>query len=91
MKKLYTVVAAFVLTAGASAALFTVQAPVQSQANAINVANDAAYRDGLFVGERAATKGEASHVAVGRWATPHDRDAFLAGYSQAFAEHANVR
>ena len=91
MKKLYTVsAAALVLTAGASAALFSVQAP-EPQATAINVANDAAYRDGLFVGERAATNGEASHVAVGRWATAHDRDAFLAGYSQGFAEHVSVR
>ena len=88
MKKLYTAVAALALTAGASAAWFTVKAPVEPQANLIDAANDAAYRDGLFLGERAATKGEPSHVAVGRWATPHDRDAFLAGYSQSFAQHA---
>jgi hypothetical protein len=44
----------------------------------------AAYRDGLYLGKRAAERGDAAHVATARWASDTDRAQFAAGYEQAF-------
>lgn len=46
----------------------------------------AAYRDGLYLGKMAAERGDAAHVATGRWATDTDRTQFAAGYEQAFGD-----
>ena len=50
----------------------------------------APYRDGLYVGELVAQRGEQHVAPVGRWATQTDRDAFLAGYEQANREIAQA-
>jgi len=49
-------------------------------------ATDAAFRDGVYLGKLAAERGEGSHVAIGRWATPKDRSSFATGYQQGYNE-----
>ena len=50
--------------------------------------SSAAYRDGLYLGKRAAERGDSVHVATGRWARESDRVLFASGYDQAFREVA---
>lgn len=59
-----------------------------SRTNSIEVqnANDAAFRDGLYVGKLARAAGKPTRPPVGRWSTAQDRASFLRGYQQAFAE-----
>jgi hypothetical protein len=45
---------------------------------------NAAYRDGLFHGGLAAKRGNPHHVAIGRWATEHDRESYRSGYDRAY-------
>jgi len=66
------------------------QAAAISQPSSIVPLLTAAYRDGLYVGKLAAQRGEQRLAPVGRWVTQIDRDAFLAGYSQANAEIAEA-
>jgi len=47
---------------------------------------DGAFRDGMYLGKLAAERGEGSHVAIGRWATPKDRSSFATGYQQGYNE-----
>jgi hypothetical protein len=49
-------------------------------------ATNAAFRDGLYLGNRAATSDEIPHVALGRWSTTSDRQSFADGYDRAYAE-----
>jgi hypothetical protein len=82
-KRISLTIAALVLTAGASELL---QKPSQSEVvPAFNTATDGAYRDGLFLGGRAAKTGSTSHPSIGRWSAQQDRNAFLAGYAQGYS------
>ena len=47
---------------------------------------DGAFRDGLFLGKRAAERGAAPNAPIGRWATEADRASFTAGYLQGYEE-----
>jgi hypothetical protein len=47
-------------------------------------ADDAAYRDGLYLGALAARTGAPYHPAAGRWAAAADRSAFADGYRQGY-------
>ena len=49
-------------------------------------ATDGAFRDGMYLGKLAAERGQGSHVAIGRWATPKDRSSFTTGYQQGYNE-----
>jgi hypothetical protein len=48
-------------------------------------ANDAAYRDGLYLGTLAAHRGDPYHASAGRWANANDRSAFADGYRQGYS------
>jgi hypothetical protein len=48
--------------------------------------NDAAFRDGFFLGRIAAEAGAVPYIAIGRWSTPEDRASFTAGYHQGYKE-----
>jgi len=50
-----------------------------------SLANDASFRDGLFVGRFMAKQGRPMLAPVGRWSTKRDRASFLAGYQQGYA------
>jgi hypothetical protein len=49
-------------------------------------ANNVAYRDGLYEGKLAATRGAGPTPSVGRWSATEDRASFAAGYRQALTE-----
>jgi uncharacterized protein with FMN-binding domain len=54
----------------------------EDSAGVVNRATNAAFRDGLYVGKLDAARGNAIHVAVGRWSTKEGRSAFAEGYGQ---------
>lgn len=45
---------------------------------------DAAYRDGLYMGQLDAKDGHAYHVAIGRWRDANDRSQYRTGYQAGF-------
>lgn len=47
---------------------------------------DGAFRDGVYLGKRAAERGEAPHLAIGRWTALEDRSSFTAGYQRGYDE-----
>ena len=47
----------------------------------------AAYRDGLYHARLQARRGEEPHLAVGRWQQLADRELFVTGFRQGFAEY----
>lgn len=81
MKKLtLSALALLVMTASA---LMLRGGSVESAA-APELAINAAYRDGLYLGKLAAEQGSDSHVSAERWARANDRAAFAAGYEHAY-------
>jgi len=49
-------------------------------------ATDGAFRDGLYQGQLAVTRGSEPHVAIGRWAATQDRTSFAAGYRKGYTD-----
>jgi hypothetical protein len=49
--------------------------------------SSAAFRDGSYLGKLAAGRGDAPHMAVGRWAKNADRILFATGYSEAYSQN----
>ena len=50
----------------------------------IAYANNAPYRDGLYVGRLHAESGRAPKTTTSRWSTEPDRAAFMEGYRQGY-------
>jgi hypothetical protein len=50
------------------------------------MAGDAAYRDGVYLGKLARTAKSPMHPPIGRWSTEKDRASFAAGYRQGYNE-----
>jgi hypothetical protein len=50
------------------------------------LANDGAFRDGLYLGKLAAKGGQQSRLTIGRWSTQQDRSQFAAGYRRGYGE-----
>jgi hypothetical protein len=48
--------------------------------------NDAAFRDGFYLGRIAAKAGAAPYIAIGRWSTAEDRASFTSGYQRGYNE-----
>jgi hypothetical protein len=48
--------------------------------------NDAAFRDGLYLGRIAAKAGAAPYIAIARWSAAEDRTSFTAGYQRGYNE-----
>jgi hypothetical protein len=48
--------------------------------------NDAAFRDGLFLGRLGAEGGRKPHLTSGRWSADVDRRLFVSGYLKAYGE-----
>jgi len=86
MKKVFAIVLGLVICAGASTLITGVRSNRRSAD--INQATDAAYRDGLFLGQFDANQGRTRHVCVGRWSTASDRNSFIAGYEAGYAKLA---
>lgn len=47
---------------------------------------DGAFRDGLFLGKRAAGSGMPVRIPIGRWAAQPDRASFKAGYLRGYEQ-----
>lgn len=68
--------------AGRQDSLPIFQDPVQTRA---------AFRDGLYLGGRAAERGEEPHISEGRWSNWAHRALFAAGYQQGYDRGLAVR
>ena len=58
----------------------------QPQGAAAQTANDAAFRDGLYLGRLAHAANRQMRAPVGRWSTEKDRISFAAGFRQGLSE-----
>ncbi len=58
----------------------------QSQASLAQRANDAAFRDGLYLGRLARAANRQMRAPIGRWSTEKDRASFAAGYQLGLSE-----
>jgi len=58
----------------------------QRQSANVQLANDAAFRDGLYLGRLAHAANRQARPPIGRWSTEKDRATFAAGYRQGFEE-----
>jgi hypothetical protein len=58
----------------------------QPQSTAAQTANDAAFRDGLYLGRLAHAANRQMRAPVGRWSTEKDRASFAAGFQQGLSE-----
>jgi hypothetical protein len=56
----------------------------------VEEATDGAFRDGLYQGEHAASRGSGPHVSTGLWATDKDRASFVTGYEPGYTEFLSV-
>jgi hypothetical protein len=56
----------------------------KNQSVDVQMAADAAFRDGLYLGKLARTAKTPMHPPVGRWSTEKDRASFVAGYRQGY-------
>lgn len=80
----YSLVIAVALGTAALAGTSAREAQLTPRDDEIQTANDGAFRDGLFVGRLAASRGQASHPLVGRWSSERDRASFAAGYERGY-------
>jgi len=58
----------------------------QKESADVQLTNDAAFRDGLYLGRLAYAAKRQMHPPIGRWSTEKDRASFAAGYRQGFGE-----
>jgi hypothetical protein len=76
-----------ILFAGTSAMLVQRDmATRRGQSVDAQMAGDAAYRDGVYLGKLAHTAKSPMHPLIGRWSTEKDRASFAAGYRQGYNE-----
>lgn len=78
----------FVLLGAAALVLFvagTARQPSIAAADA-RLANDAAYRDGLYQARMDAGQKHPAHITSGRWASSQGRASFIAGYLQGYQD-----
>lgn len=71
---------------GTSAMLVERDVRGQKQSVDVQLANDAAFRDGLYLGRLAHAANRQQRPPIGRWSTEKDRASFAAGYRQGFEE-----
>ena len=62
---------------------------LQNKTAEIQLNNDAAYRDGLYLGKLAQAADHQMRPPVGRWATEKDRASFAAGFQHGLDEIAS--
>jgi hypothetical protein len=75
---------AIVVGAAALLTLAIVTAHQPSASADARLANDAAYRDGLYQAHLDASQKHPAHITSGRWSTSDDRASFIAGYLQGY-------
>ena len=79
--------------AGTSAVLVQHDITARQKPSAdVQLTNDAAFRDGLYLGKLARAEKRQVRPPIGRWSTEKDRASFVAGYRQGFgAELASTK
>lgn len=63
----------------------------QKQSADAQLMNDAAFRDGLYLGQLAHAANRHMRPPIARWSTEKDRASFAAGYRQGFGEDLSQR
>jgi hypothetical protein len=91
MKKKITLAAFAVLVTTASAFTLRYQNMTPAAINAPNLAGNAAFRDGLYMGKLASQNGDPYLAATGRWALAEDRASFAAGYDLGYKAQVAIR
>jgi hypothetical protein len=84
MRKTFVLMLGIAIGAGASTMVSGVRANVRN--TTVDHHTDAAYRDGLFLGQLDAKQRRGVHVCVGRWSAASDRNSFAAGYETGYAK-----
>ena len=84
MTKLLVWLLALAVLAGTATMLRT-YAPSDASQTVAAATMTAPFRDGLYLGRRAAEQGENRHVSSGRWSSREDRASFVAGYQLGYA------
>ena len=84
---------AYVLAMGcvgtSAAMLVSHDTTLQNKAAAIELNNDAAFRDGLYLGKLAQAENRTMRPPVGRWSSEKDRASFAAGFRQGIGEQVS--
>lgn len=62
---------------------------LQNKTAQIQLNNDAAYRDGVYLGKLAQAAKRPVRPPVGRWSSEKDRASFAAGFQQGLSEIAS--
>jgi hypothetical protein len=62
----------------------------QTEGMNLEMANDGAYRDGLYLGRLSREARQPMHPPVGRWSTAKDRDSFEKGYREGFGDKSAI-
>ena len=89
MKKLaLSAITMFVMTASA---VTLHNGRMQAFTSTPELATNAAYRDGLYLGKLEAEHGSQPQPATARWARAEDRASFTAGYEQSYKAVAASR
>jgi hypothetical protein len=91
MKKKITLAALAVLVTSASAFTLRSENMAPAAVTAPNLAGNAAFRDGLYMGKLASENGDQYLAATGRWARGDDRASFAAGYDLGYKAQLAVR
>ena len=87
MQRILTYVLAMGCVGTSAAMLVSHDTTLQNRAAAdIELNNDAAYRDGLYLGKLAQAENRTSRAPVGRWSTEKDRASFAAGFQQGLGD-----
>ncbi len=93
MKRLFVFVLVFAFCLGTAAMLrsLTRQGTSVTTNRSTGDTTSGPFRDGLYLGELAAARGSAPHIAFGRWAADKDRASFTKGYQQGYDESLAIR
>ena len=88
MMKMYAAVVFAVLCGTASLVLDTAADRMQDNDmnSAMITANNAAFRDGLYLGKLNAQRGREFHLVAARWSRDPDRRDFVAGYMRGYLQ-----
>lgn len=87
-KKIFSYALAMTIGLGTGAALSKNVSAKTPGVSTMAVNTDAAYRDGLFLGQRDAHQGRLRHVSAGRWSASADRAMFTSGYELGYVNSA---
>lgn len=86
MQKLLAYVLAMGCVGTSAAMLVSRDTTLQDKTAQIQFTNDAAYRDGLYLGHLAQAAKRPMRPPVGRWSTEKDRASFAAGFKQGIGQ-----